>query len=66
MIGLQNFLTPFSHLVFANRDKVIVLLAAILALVTIQLLVARWRAERLRRDLAAAKSGGQCRTPCRL
>jgi len=58
MSGLQNFLTPFSHLVFANRDKVIVLLAGILALVTIQLLVARWRAERLRRDLAAAKSGG--------
>jgi CheY-like chemotaxis protein len=57
MSGLQNFLTPFSHLVFANRDKVIVLLAGILALVTIQLLVARWRTERLRRDLAAAKSG---------
>jgi CheY-like chemotaxis protein len=58
MSGLQDFLTPFSHLVFANRDKVIVLLAGILALVTIQLLVSRWRTERLRRDLAAAKSGG--------
>jgi CheY-like chemotaxis protein len=58
MSGLQDFLTPFSHLVFANRDKVIVLLAGVLALVTIQLLVSRWRAERLRRDLAAAKSGG--------
>jgi len=43
MSGLQNFLTPFSHLVFANRDKVIVLLAGIHALVVIQLLVARWR-----------------------
>jgi CheY-like chemotaxis protein len=58
MSGLQTFLTPFSHLVFANRDKVIVLLAGILALVVIQLLVARWRNERLQRDLAAAKSGG--------
>jgi CheY-like chemotaxis protein len=58
MSGLQNFLTPFSHLVFANRDKVIVLLAGVLALVTIQLLVTRWRNERLHRDLAAAKSGG--------
>jgi CheY-like chemotaxis protein len=58
MSGLQDFLTPFSHLVFANRDKVIVLLAGILALVTIQLLVSRWRTERLRRDLATAKSGG--------
>src|ERR1700737_464980 len=58
MSGLQNFLTPVSHLVFANRDKVIGLLAGILALVTIQLLVARWRAERLRRDLAAAEGGG--------
>jgi CheY-like chemotaxis protein len=58
MSGLQNFLTPFSHLVFANRDKVIVLLAGLLALITIQLLVARWRNERLHRDLATAKSGG--------
>src|SRR5260370_39630694 len=58
MSGLQNFLTPFSHLVFANRDKVIVLLAGVLALVVIQLLVARWGNERLQRDLAAAKPGG--------
>ncbi|MDQ6713987.1 MAG: response regulator [Candidatus Dormibacteraeota bacterium] len=56
MSGLQNFLTPFSHLVFGNRDKVIVGLAGVLLLVTIQLLVTRWRNERLHRDLAAAKS----------
>jgi CheY-like chemotaxis protein len=56
MSGLQDFLTPFSHLIFANRDKVIVLLAALLAWFTIQLLVTRWRNERLERDLTAAKS----------
>src|SRR5256885_17008000 len=56
MSGLQEFLTPFSHLIFANRDKVIVLLAALLAWFTIQLLVTRWRNERLERDLTAAKS----------
>src|SRR2546421_11931158 len=58
MSGLQEFLTPFSHLIFANRDKVIVLLAALLAWFTIQLLITRWRNERLERDLSAAKSGG--------
>jgi CheY-like chemotaxis protein len=54
--GLQDFLTPFSHLIFANRDKVIVLLAGLLAWFTIQLLVTRWRNERLERDLRAAKT----------
>src|SRR2546422_6261238 len=58
MSGLQEFLTPFSHLIFANRDKVIVLLAALLGWFTIQLLISRWRNERLERDLSAAKSGG--------
>src|SRR5213080_1452694 len=58
MSGLQEFLTPFSHLIFANRDKVIVLLAALLAWFTIQLLITRWRNERLERDLSAAKAGG--------
>jgi CheY-like chemotaxis protein len=58
MSGLQEFLTPFSHLIFANRDKVIVLLAALLGWFTIQLLITRWRNERLERDLSAAKSGG--------
>jgi CheY-like chemotaxis protein len=56
MNGLQDFLTPFSHLIFANRDKVIVALALLLALFTVQLLITRWRNERLERDLAAAKS----------
>ena len=58
MSGLQEFLTPFSHLIFANRDKVIVLLAALLGWFTIQLLITRWRNERLERDLSAAKTGG--------
>jgi CheY-like chemotaxis protein len=56
MSGLFDFLGPFSHLVFANRDKVIVLLGALLAWFTIQLLVTRWRNMRLERDLAAAKT----------
>src|SRR5206468_10556274 len=58
MSGLQEFLTPFSHLIFANRDKVIVLLAVLLGWFTIQLLISRWRNARLERDLSTAKSGG--------
>src|SRR5438034_9815301 len=58
MSGLQEFLTPFSHLIFANRDKVIVLLAVLLGWFTIQLLISRWRNERLERDLSTAKSVG--------
>jgi CheY-like chemotaxis protein len=57
MSGLQDFLAPFSHLLFANRDKAIVVLGILLGWVTIQLLIARWRTERLQRDLASAKSG---------
>ena len=56
MSGLQDFLAPFSHLLFANRDKAIVALGILLGWFTIQLLIARWRNERLQRDLAAAKS----------
>jgi CheY-like chemotaxis protein len=56
MSGLLDFLTPFSHLVFANRDKVIVFLGALLIWFTIQLLTTRWRNERLEHDLAAAKT----------
>src|SRR3982074_1096235 len=56
MRGLQDFFAPFSHLLFANRDKAIVLLGILLGWFTIQLLIARWRNERLQRDLAAAKS----------
>jgi len=56
MSSLLDFLGPFSHLVFANRDKVIVLLGALLAWFTIQLLVTRWRNVRLERDLAATKT----------
>jgi len=57
MSGLQDFLAPFSHLLFANRDKAIVALGILLGWFTIQLLIARWRNERLQRDLTAAKSG---------
>jgi CheY-like chemotaxis protein len=56
MSGLQDFLAPFSHLLFANRDKAIVGLGILLGWFTIQLLIARWRNERLQRDLAAAKA----------
>ena len=56
MSGLTNFLTPYSHLIFANRDKVIVVLALVLGWTVIQLLVARWRTERLERDLTAARA----------
>ena len=56
MSGLTNFLTPYSHLIFANRDKVIVVLALVLGWTVIQLLVARWRTERLQRDLTTARS----------
>src|ERR1700704_5177393 len=55
MSGIQNLLTP---LIFANRDKVIVLLGLLLAWLILWLLIARWRNERLHRDLAAAKSAG--------
>jgi CheY-like chemotaxis protein len=57
MSSIQDFLAPFSHLLFANRDKAIVVLGILLGWFTIQLLIARWRNERLQRDLAAAKSG---------
>jgi len=56
MSGLTNFLTPYSHLIFANRNMVIVVLALVLGWTVIQLLVARWRTERLERDLTAARS----------
>src|SRR5690348_7571968 len=58
MSGLQHFLPPFSHLVFANRDKVILVLRLCLAWFTRWLRVTRWQNERLHRDLRAAKSAG--------
>jgi len=57
MSGLQNFLAPFSHLLFANRNVVIVLLCAGLFWVALDALIHRWRAARLETDLASAKSG---------
>src|SRR5207302_4918428 len=54
---LQNFLAPFSHLLFANRNIVIVLLSAGLFWVALDALIHRWRAARLETDLATAKSG---------
>ena len=65
MSGLQDFFAPFSHLLFANRDKAIVLLGILLGWFTIQLLIARWRNERLQRDLAAAKSAPASSSPRR-
>ncbi len=56
MSGLQNFLTPYSHLLFGHRDTVIVVLAFVLGWFVIWLMVARWRTERLERDLAAARA----------
>ena len=55
MSGIQNFLTP---LIFSHRNLVIVVLGALLAWVIFLLLMARWRTQRLDRDLAAAKSAG--------
>src|SRR3982074_3485071 len=56
MSGFQEFFAPFTHLLFANRDKAIVVLGILLGWFTIQLLIARWRNERLQRELAAAKA----------
>ena len=56
MSGIQTFLTPYSHLIFANRNIVIVVLAVVLGWTVIQLLVARWRTERLERELTTARS----------
>src|ERR1700681_2105383 len=55
MSGIQNFLTP---LIFSHRNAVIVVLGGLLAWVIFLLLMARWRTQRLDRDLAAAKSAG--------
>jgi CheY-like chemotaxis protein len=57
MNGLRDFLAPFSHLLFANRNIVIVLLCAVVFWVAIQALLDRWRADRLERDLSKAQSG---------
>src|SRR3989441_13346437 len=57
MSGLQGFLTPFSPLISANGNKVIVLLAALLGWFTIQLLIPRGRKERREGALSAEKSG---------
>ncbi|HET9849639.1 MAG TPA: response regulator [Candidatus Dormibacteraeota bacterium] len=58
MSGLENFLAPFSHLLFANRNIVIVLLCVGLFLVAFDALFHRWKTERLHRDLSTAKSSG--------
>ena len=56
MSGLQNFLAPFSHLLFWNRNLDIVVLCFALFFVTITALLNRWRADRLERDLTTARS----------
>ena len=58
MSDLQNFLAPFSHLLFANRNLVIFFLCVVLFLAALDALVHRWKTQRLHRDLSAAKSGG--------
>jgi CheY-like chemotaxis protein len=56
MSGLENFLAPFSHLLFANRNLDIVVLCFVLFAVAIHALNNYWRAERLERDLSSARS----------
>ncbi|HEY9287626.1 MAG TPA: hypothetical protein VIT43_06355, partial [Candidatus Dormibacteraeota bacterium] len=56
MSGLQNFLAPFSHLLFANRNLDIVVLCFVLFTVAIYALTNRWRADRLERELASNRS----------
>ena len=56
MNGLRDFLAPFSHLLFANRNIVIVLLCAVVFWVAIQALLDRWRADRLERELTKART----------
>jgi hypothetical protein len=56
MSGLQNFLAPFSHLLYANRNFFIILLCLVLFLVAVDALVHRWRTARLQTDLSTARS----------
>lgn len=56
MSGLQNFLAPFSHLLFLNRNLDIVVLCFVLFGVAMLALVNHWRADRLERDLTSARS----------
>src|SRR5579864_5998293 len=56
MSGLQDFLAPFSHLIFANRNIVIVLVCAVAFWAAMQALKDRWRADKLERDLNASHS----------
>lgn len=62
MSGLENFLAPFSHLLFANRNLVIFFLCLGLFLAALDALIHRWKSQRLDRDLSAAKSGASSAT----
>src|SRR2546421_8601383 len=62
MSGLQNFLAPFSHLLFANRNFVIALLCAGFFGVPLVALIHRWRAARLETALSTARSGASTTT----
>jgi hypothetical protein len=64
MSGLTNFLAPFSHMLYSNRNIAIVVLCALLAWTSGHLFIARWRHQRLERDLAEARSntGASART----
>lgn len=56
MSGLQNFLAPFSHLLFANRNLTIGLLCFVLFAVALDALIHRWHRKRLEHELANARS----------
>jgi CheY-like chemotaxis protein len=56
MTGLTNFLAPYAHLLYANRNFAIVVLCGLLAWTTGNLFISRWRQQRLQQDLADAKS----------
>jgi CheY-like chemotaxis protein len=58
MSALQNFLAPFSHLLFANRNLTIGLLCFVLFLVALDALIHRWHRKRLEHELAKARSSG--------
>jgi CheY-like chemotaxis protein len=54
--NLENFLAPFSHLLFANRNLDIVILCFGLFVVTIIALTNRWQADRFERELTSNRS----------
>src|SRR5438552_5062001 len=62
MSGLQNFLAPFSHLLFANRNIVIVLVCGARLAVASDALAQRGRAARPEPDRSTARAGASTTT----